>query len=353
MPRTVKFLTKFSIPCFLFVLAITSLFASELKAQTDSPEAAAPAAAATEPNAIFPPVVAKVNGEEIPGRDLEDLIHQELSTIGNPAWKDLREDYRNQLTLSGLTQLINSLMLYQKAVASGIAVTESEVEAAIKTMADTFNSDAEMNAYLASRNMDRALLEKDLNKRLAVEKYIDEAINNKVTVEPEEAAEYYSSHPSEFQHSDIVRISHILLPAGNADQQDALAKQRAESLLERIRKGEDFAKLAKEYSTDASAAQGGDLGFSEKESMIPEFADAAFSLPVGSVRLVKTDYGYHIIKVTDRKEEGLSTLEEVRPQLIAFLKRRKAQEELVKLINALRNEGTVEVLIPAGQPINR
>ncbi len=350
MSITVKSLIKRSHP--LFVSAILILLISAAASAGSQGEAASEAVPQQASSSIFPAVVARVNGEEIQGKDLESLVRQELASIGNPEWKDLREDYRNQLTLSGLTQLINSLMLYQKAAATGITVTEEEVQNAIKEIAKTFRSDAEMNAYLASRNLDRMLLEKDLYKKLAVEKYIDEAINKKVTVEPEEVAEYYSSHPSEFQHSDMVRVSHILLPAGENEQQDAAARQRAELLLARIQKGEDFAKLAKEYSTDSSAARGGDLGFSEKDSIIPEFAEA-FSLPVGGVTLTKTQFGYHIIKVTDKKEEGLSALEEVTEQLTNFLKRQKAQGQLVDLINQLRNEGNVEILVAAGQPINR
>jgi parvulin-like peptidyl-prolyl isomerase len=166
-------------------------------------------------------------------------------------------------------------------------------------------------------------------------------------------AKYYSSHPTEFQHPDIVRTSHILIqPAGDAPEQDTLAKQRAEAILARVKKGEDFAKLAKENSVDGSASQGGDVGFSSKDSLAPDYAEAAFSLPVGGVKLIKTAYGYHILKVTDKKKEGLSTLEESKDQLTAFLKDQKSQSELAKLVNKLRDEAKVEIVIPAGQPLN-
>ena len=80
------------------------------------------------PNAVFPAVVARVNGKAIPGRDLEERVRRELSTIGNPEWNNLREDYRGQLVLSQITALINSRLLYQKAARSGTKVTEAEVQ---------------------------------------------------------------------------------------------------------------------------------------------------------------------------------------------------------------------------------
>ena len=102
---------------------------------------------------------------------------------------------------------------------------------------------------------------------------------------------------------------------------------------------------------DGSASQGGDVGFTSKEALAPELAEAAFSLPIGGVQLVKTQYGYHVLKVTDKKKEGLSTLQEVKDQLTDFLKNQKSESELTKLVNQLRDQGKVEILIPAGQPL--
>jgi hypothetical protein len=106
------------------------------KPQTQSEEADVIPPA--EPNAIFPAVIAKVDGKAIPGRDLEVIIRRELASIGNPEWKNLRDDYRGQLTLSGLTSLINTNLLYQKALASGIKATDAEVQAEIQRIAKSY-----------------------------------------------------------------------------------------------------------------------------------------------------------------------------------------------------------------------
>lgn len=355
-----KSLIKLSVPGFLVLFSGLCFPQTGAKAPAVQPKAAAsePQPAQEEvippaaPNAIFPAVVARVNGKAILGRDLEELVQRELSAIGNPEWKNLREDYRGQLTLNLLNVLINSKLLYQKAVASGYKATDAEVQAEFQKIAKTFESDAAMNAALASRNTDRAALEKSLYENITMTKFVEENVDKKITVTQEDLAKYYTSNTKEFQHPDIVRTSHILIrPAGDTAEQDAKAKERAEALLARVKKGEDFAKLAKENSVDASASQGGDVGFMSKDALDPDYAEAAFSLPVGGVKLVKSQFGYHVLKVTEKKREGVSTLEEVKEGLTDFLKREKAQAELNKLVNQLRNEGKIEILIPAGQPL--
>lgn len=363
-----KFLTKFAIPCFFLLFAQIGFSQSAPKSKSAPPKSGAPASNSASkaqpkeagdeeippvaPNALFPAVVAEVNGKPILGRDLEQLIRRQLAEIGDPEWNSLREEYRGQLVMSSLTSLISSKLIYQKAVASGMKATDAEVQAEMQRIAKSFKSDADMNVALANQHTDRATLERGLYQDLVIKKYVDENVNKKIVITQDELAKYYSGHPTEFSHPDIVRTSHILIiPAGSTPERDALAKQRAEELLARVKKGEDFAKLARENSMDGSASQGGDVGFAPKDALAPEYAEAAFSLPIGGIQLVKTQYGYHILKVTDKKKEGLSTLQEVQGQLTDFLKNQKADVEMTKLINQIRDQSKVEILIPAGQPL--
>jgi peptidyl-prolyl cis-trans isomerase C len=322
--------------------------AQQPQAQQAEEEAVPPAT----PNAIFPSIVARVNGKPIFGRDLERVVRQQLAPIGNPEWKNLREDYRGQLVYQGINTLINQKLIYEKATASGVKATDAEVQAEFQRITKSFQSEAEMNVALANDLTDRASLQKDLARSMVVSKYLDETINKKITVTQEEMAKYYTGHASEFQHPDIVRASHILIiPAGNTPEQDAMARQRAETLLARVKKGEDFAKLARENSMDDSASKGGDLGFATKDALGPEFGEAAFSLPIGGVTMVKSQYGYHVIKVTDKQKEGLSTLDQIKDKLTDFLKNQKSQAEVTKLVNQLRDQAKIEYLIPVGQQL--
>jgi peptidyl-prolyl cis-trans isomerase C len=373
MPNIVKPLIRFAFFGVLFLSAVFGFPQGATKTPAAKPKAGAPepASASTpqskpadtakasddeaippaEPNALFPALVARVNGKPILGRDLERIVRRQLAPIGNPEWKNLREDYQGQLVYDGLSTLINSKLILLKATASGIKVTDAEVQAEFQKFGKTFNNDAEMNLALANQQMDRASLEKDLYESLLLAKYVDENITKKIVVTNEEVSKYYTEHTKEFQHPDLVRTSHILIKAGDTPEQDAAAKQRAEALLARIKKGEDFAKLAKENSVDSSASQGGDIGFATKDNLAPEYSEAAFSLPVGGMKVVKSQYGYHVIKVTEKKKEGLSTLDEIRQDLTEFLKNEKGQTDLAKIVNQLRDQAKIEILIPAGQPL--
>lgn len=345
----------------LVVFSSALVFAGFCSAQTapkKQPESATPAQASeaippAAPGALFPSVVARVDGEPILGRELERLVKAELAEIGSPEWKSLREEYRGELVLKHLANLVNSRLILGKAAASGMKAADAEVAAEMKKISDGFQSDAEMNMALAAQMTDRASLEKDLRKSLVIAKFIEENVTKKVVVAPEEVTKYYTGHPAEFQHPDLVRTSHIAIQAGNTPEQDRAARERAEALLARAKKGEDFAKLAKENSVDSSASLGGDIGFRPKDGLAPAYAAAAFALPVGGLDIVKTDIGYHVIKVTEKKKEGLFTLEDVRTDLTEALKQQKAQEEMDKLVTDLRSKAKVELLVSAGQLVNQ
>lgn len=307
------------------------------------------------PEAMFPGVVARVNGAPISGRDVEQRVQAQLAPIGNPPWKNLREDYRLELTNNAIGSAVAEELIYQKAVAAGVTVAPANVQSEFEKVVKSFGSDAAMDAALAERGMDRASVMKGLERNLVVGKYINDNITGKITVTPEEVAEYYKAHTEEFRHPDIVRTSHILIlvPAGSSPEQDRLARQRIEAILVRARKGEDFAKLAQEASMDSSASEGGDLGFTSQGQLDPAYDAVAFSLAVGSLSdPVRSQAGYHIIKVIDRKKAGLATLDESRAQLAEFLKSEKSNMQLQQLVDQLRKDAKIEILIPmtAGPP---
>jgi len=321
------------------------------KAEPPAPAPADEVIPPASPDALFPAVVARVNARAILGRDLEQRIQTQLAPMGNPKWTNLREEYRQELVEQSLGELVGAELIYQKAVASGVKATEAEVAAEFTRFSKTFSSDADLNLALASRGLDRTGLNRELEKSLTISKYIQDTVVKKIAVAPAELSQYYQQHTEEFRHPDLVRTSHILItvPDGATPEQEKLARQRAESVLARAKKGEDFAKLAKEYSTDASASQGGDIGLMPRDQLAPEYEDAAFTLPVGAIsNLVRTQFGFHIIKVTEKQKAGLATLEQVNTELTQFLKNQKAQAELGKLVNQLSSSAKIVSYLQTG-----
>ncbi|NOZ24559.1 MAG: hypothetical protein GXO94_00455 [Nitrospirae bacterium] len=159
-------------------------------------------------------------------------------------------------------------------------------------------------------------------------------IEDKVGVTDEEVKKYYDTHPDEFS-TDRARASHILVKT----------KEEADSLLKRIRAGEDFAAIAKKNSIDkGSASKGGDLGFFGRGQMVPEFEKAVFSMKKGAVSdPVKTQFGYHIIKLTDLKKGQKIGYDKVKDDLSKRLLREKRRAAFDSYIEKLKGSYSVEI----------
>ena len=149
-----------------------------------------------------------------------------------------------------------------------------------------------------------------------------------------EMKSFYDKNMDKFKTPDQVRASHILVKS-EKDAQDILAQ---------LEKGANFEELAKKNSSDATAAKGGDLGWFSKGSMVPEFEKVAFSLKEGQLSdIVKTQYGFHIIKVTGKRPAGVRSFEEVKEQIKAALMPAKQQEFFQKIKDDLKKTAKISV----------
>ncbi len=152
-------------------------------------------------------------------------------------------------------------------------------------------------------------------------------IKTQIKVSEEEIKSYYESNIGEFERQEEVKARHILIKTEDKGEDEA--KKLSYEILEKLKKGEDFAKLAKEFSEDpGSKDTGGDLGYFGRGQMVPEFEEAAFSLEVGEFsEPVKTQFGYHIIQVLDHRIGGTKPLEEVRNEIYSKVLQEKAEIE--------------------------
>ena len=160
-------------------------------------------------------------------------------------------------------------------------------------------------------------------------------IQSGVQIAPDELQSYYNAHRDQYRVAEQVKVSHILIktplpgPDGKVDDKGAAAaQQRAEDVLKQLKAGAKFEDLAKKYSEDpGSAKEGGSLGWIGKGRTVPEFEKAAFSLPKGQTSgLVKSSYGFHIIRVDDKQDAHMKTLDEVKAEIEPILKQQKAQQ---------------------------
>ncbi|HWE78744.1 MAG TPA: peptidylprolyl isomerase [Pseudolabrys sp.] len=242
------------------------------------------------------PVVAKVNGTEIHQSDL--AIAEEEAGQLPPMSPDQKKDY--------LVQFMADMILVSKAADD-------------KKMGDTPVFKAKL-AFARKKLLMEAILQqtaKDAMTDAAMHKVYDDAAKT-------------------MSNEREVHARHILIRAAAGDAKaDAAAKAKIEAIIARLNKGEDFAKVASETTEDPSGkANGGDLGYFTKDQMVPEFANVAFALNKGQISgPVHTQFGWHVIKVEDKRTKPAPTFAEVKPQIEQYVAR-KAQAELVTKLRA-------------------
>ena len=261
-------------------------------------------------------VMAKVGYVEITGKDLEEVMEPVFYLQGK---EKMSEEEIDAYEYSMLDYMTTKEALYLEGKENGVSVTDEEVEEEYKTIMSSTTSEFNMTEeeYLSKFNLTKENLKKDMEKELIAVKYMGE----KTKVTEEEAKNYYDKNKDEFLER---RSSHILIKTtdddGNelSDEKKKEAKEKAENILKRVKNGEDFATLAKEYSQDTSATNGGDIGYSKDGELVKSFEDALKSLKNGEVypEVVESDYGYHIIKKTGEKQ---ASFEDEKESLITKL----------------------------------
>lgn len=290
------------------------------------------------------PLVARVNGVPIYKIDFENAMESFIKGQGLAG--KLSEDQARQAREIVLDGLIGSELLHQKAQSIPIEVGTAEVEQTIAQTRESLGDEA-FQAELSRRSMTETDLRHLVRQNLMVQKLIQDLILTRVDVSEDELRAFYEQHQTELKKPERVEASHILVKSSPSDSaaKKAEARRRIEEAARRAKSGEDFAVLAKQYSDDGTASQGGQLGNIQRGQTVPSFEEAAFRLHSGEVsEVVESPYGYHIIKVTGRSEPAVASFEEARDTIAQFIKQKKAQDAVEQMVQSLRAEARVEIL---------
>ena len=174
----------------------------------------------------------------------------------------------------------------------------------------------------------------EARRKIIIAKYVKLEVDDKIGVSGEEVSRFYEENKESFKRPGMWRAAHILLPD----------EKTAKEVSAQLAAGGDFDELAKEKSIDATASRGGDVGYFKKGQVVPEFEDACFKLKVGETSgIVRTQFGYHIIKLKDKKEEAVESLEEARSAIENELRLKKRNEVFDRKVMELKNKYRVKV----------
>ncbi|MFQ5455793.1 MAG: peptidylprolyl isomerase [Nitrospirota bacterium] len=176
---------------------------------------------------------------------------------------------------------------------------------------------------------------KAIEKRVLIEEFLKRTIEDKIKIKESEIKEFFNAHNAASLEPDEVKASHILVKT----------EAEAKDILKKLKKGEDFAKLAAKYSIDpGSKKQGGSLGYFKKGQMVPEFEKAAFNLKRGEISpIVKTKFGYHIIKLYDKRMNTAMAYDDAKEDLRKYMVREKQKKMFDELVSELKSKANITI----------
>ena len=316
--------------------------------------------------------IIKVNDTKITQAQFDEMLDREANNSAFAQMKMNIKDPNNTFIYNLVkSRIVNELvikaLLDEEAKKRNIKVTKADLDEAIKVVVDKVGSKEQLDKILKHNGISAADFKKDLKEQVKMKKLAESL--GAAEVSDAEVKAYYDKNIDKFKYPDRVRASHILIAVNPEEMTEVvksepankdlseiqikskvgeqiMAKEaKAKEILAQVKKDPStFAKVAKEVSEDpASAEKGGDLGFFAKKEMVPEFANAAFGAkPNTIVGPIQSQYGYHIILVTDRMAAGQEPFEKVKSNIKEFLVNEKQLDKIDNLVESLKKTAKIE-----------
>jgi peptidyl-prolyl cis-trans isomerase C len=335
-----------SISKVFVIAALVSCATSVLAAEPAAKPATVPAPVVAAP---VPPVVAplqgavaRVNGVAIDAVELRRARKVLLRGQTIPA------EQQAALDKQALEQLVSAELLYQAAAKLEVKELDKKIEDKLAQGKSRFKDQQDFVKAIKDLEMDEKSLREYTRRDLLISRFVESAIVPKIKVTEEDARAFYTQNPDKFSRSESVKASHILIgvDAKATAEEKKKASEKAIKLRKELAGGADFATLAKGNSTCPSSQQGGDLGFFGKGQMVPAFEKSAFALKPGEISdVVETPFGYHIIKLTEKKPAETVSFKEAQARIEEFLKGQKINMAVEDYLSEARKTAKIEILL--------
>ena len=290
-------------------------------------------------------IVAVVNNEVV--------TQAELNAILLPLYTQYKSTYSDEELLMKIDEakknilykLIEDKLILQEAHKIGMPATDEEVAERLEQIKSQFSSSEEFKSALASQGLTVVDLKEKYREQLIKEKMVNREVRSRVSVTPIEIALFYEKNKDDFNLPAQVKVMTIMIRKSEADPEsntDSLKKIKMIEL--KMAEGEDFTKLAREYSQDPSAVDGGDMGYINKGQMMKKIDEVIFSLQPGEIsETIETPVGYHVFKIVEVKEAGAESFDEARMQIENYLFQEKAKERFDEWMTNLKENAYISV----------
>ena len=290
---------------------------------------------------------AEINGVVITREQFDKEMNIHMDRVLKQG-RQISEIQKAELKKEILEGLIERELLYQESQKAGIKVDDKMVEDQLAAIKKRFPSEAEFKIALGKMGLTEHEVKAQIERGLAIRQLIEQQISSKIVITDVETKAYYDGNPQMFKQPEQVKASHILIKVdpGATEAQKTEARKKIEAVQQKIKNGGDFAELAKEYSEGPSNTRGGDLGFFRRGQMVKPFDDAVFKMKTNEVSgIVETRFGYHIIKVYDKKPEETLAYADVKDKLNQRMKQEKVEKDAGLYINQLKKDANIEKYI--------
>jgi len=276
-------------------------------------------------------VVVTVNGQKVTEKEVSEAVDKimEMQKKRMPPGMQLPDSMKQQMRKGAVDNKVDMILLAQKVKEKGIQISDEQITNEIQDIADQQGKTMEeVEADIAKSGMTMEEVKEQIQRTLEI-KALLEAQGNDLDVAEADAQKFYDDNPQYFEKEEQVTTSHILCGKRGITEEEFPAElEKIKKVQERLKAGEKFEDLAKECSTCPSAENGGALPpFGPNDSYDPAYKEASFKLEVGQVSdIVKSSFGYHLIKVTDKQGAGKTPFEDVKAKITQFLTQQKQQE---------------------------
>lgn len=293
-------------------------------------------------------VIVRVNGEDITRGEILEVMNASLQQLSGRVPPQQLQQMQAQLYNNVQDQLITKKLMDAAVAAANVEVSEEEVTATLDEIRASVPQGQDFDAALAAQGMTTEQFTANIKEQLAGKKFLESKTEGIEGATEAAAQEFYDANPDQFKKPEGVAASHILIKFEEADTDETKVEKKAQ--LEKIRtdiiaETITFEDAAKEHSGCPSGAQGGSLGTFGKGQMVPEFEVAAFTQEKDEIGdVIETSFGYHVIKVTDRQEEGVVAFDEAKEQITTYLTNQKKQQAVTDYIKSLRDSATIEMV---------
>jgi parvulin-like peptidyl-prolyl isomerase len=301
---------------------------------------------ASQGEGVVDRIVAVVNQETITLSEVDRLIAPLRNEIQVENRLERNEKLR-ELRLKALDRLVEEKVLDYEAKKAGIKVTNKEVESIIDDIKRRGNATQEdLEKALAKDGLTYGAYKKEIERQLTRRRLVQWSIKVEPKANEKALREFYEKNSAQYRTVESYRPAHILfvVPRNATSEQTLEIRMRCQKVLDRIKSGENFGEMALLYSQDPSAKGGGDLGFFKRGELLPPLERAALGLKVGEVSgIVRTDFGFHLIKLLDRKGGHPLPFEEVKERIEADYLGWEYDKAVKQFISSAKEKSVIEI----------